>query len=184
MVIKRICVFCGSHEGKNPVYAALARKLGKELARQKIGLVFGAGSVGLMGVVSDAVLEAGGEAHGIIPEHLIRNEVPRNDLTELHITKSMHDRKALMEELSDAYITLPGGFGTFEEMFETITWNQLGIHSKPIILLNVDGYYDQLIEFVDKAVQQGFISDGSKHILQPVTTIAEAIRRLGVLPGD
>lgn len=184
MAIHRICVFCGSHTGKNPAYANLARKLGRALADHDIGLVFGAGSVGLMGVISDAVLEAGGEAQGVIPEHLIRNEVPRQDLTELHITKDMHDRKALMEQLSDAFITMPGGFGTFEEMFETITWNQLGIHKKPIILLNVDGYYDQLIEFVDEAVQQGFISNSSQHILQPADTIAEAFQSLGIIHKD
>lgn len=184
MAIKRICVFCGSHEGKNPAYASLASKLGREMAKQEIGLVFGAGSVGLMGVISDAILEAGGEAHGVIPEHLIRSEIPRDDLTELHITKTMHDRKALMEELSDAYITLPGGFGTFEEMFETITWNQLGIHNKPIVLLNVDGYYDQLIGFIDQAVQQSFINNGSHRILQPATTVTEAFHKLGILSGD
>lgn len=179
-MIKRICVFCGSKTGDLPAYTEQAQLLGKALAKKKIGLVFGGGRIGLMGALADAVLEYGGEAHGVIPEHLMRAERAHPDLTALHITKSMHERKALMAELADAFIALPGGFGTFEELFETITWVQLGIHNKPIVVLNVDGYYDRLIEFVEEAVSHGFITNSSPGILKAVSSIEEALEVIGV----
>ena len=140
--------------------------------------------MGLMGILADAVLDYGGEVHGVIPEHLMRKEVAHRDLTALHITKTMHERKALMAELSDAFIALPGGFGTCEELFETITWVQLKIHSKPIVILNVDGYYSPLAEFVDTAVDQQFIKADNVDLFQAVETVDEALNLLGVTHAE
>jgi uncharacterized protein (TIGR00730 family) len=137
--MKRICVFCGSSSGNRPEYRAAAEELGTELARRNIGLVYGGGNVGLMGVLADAVLGAGGEAVGVIPEHLMAREIGHDGLTKLDVVRSMHERKALMADLSDAFIALPGGFGTLEEFCEVVTWTQLGLHSKPCGILNVLG---------------------------------------------
>src|SRR5690349_11068043 len=155
--MKRICVFCGSSAGSRPEYRACAEQLGAELTRRNIGLVYGGGNVGLMGAIADAVLAAGGEAIGVIPEHLMTREIGHKQLTKLHIVHSMHERKAMMADLSDAFIALPGGFGTFEEFFEVVTWSQLGLHLKPCGLLNVDGFYDPLLRFVDHATAERFI---------------------------
>lgn len=155
--MKRICVFCGSSFGMRPEYEAHARFLGRELAGRGIGLVYGGGRVGLMGAVADAVLEAGGEVIGVIPEFLMRKEVGHNHLTELIVVESMHARKAKMSELAEAFIALPGGFGTFEEFFEVLTWAQLGMHSKPIGLLDTDGFYGPLTLFLRHTALQGFI---------------------------
>lgn len=153
----RVCVFTGSQVGSRAVYAEQARTLGRVLARRGIGLVYGGGSVGLMGVLADAALEAGGEVIGVIPEALMIREVTHPGLTELHVVSTMHERKALMAELSDAFIAMPGGFGTLDELFETITWAQLGLHRKPIGLLNVDGYFDPLLAFIDHAIAEEFV---------------------------
>src|ERR1700746_2158218 len=139
--MKRICVFCGSSAGSKPEYRASAQQLGAELTRRKIGLVYGGGNVGLMGAIADSVLEAGGEAIGVIPEHLMSREIGHNRLTKLHIVRSMHERKALMSDLSDAFVALPGGFGTLEEFCEVVTWTQLGLHAKPCGILNVIGCF-------------------------------------------
>lgn len=155
--VQRICVFTGSQAGNRPAYAEQARRLGRLLGQRGIGLVYGGGSVGLMGVIADAALEAGAEVIGVIPEVLMIREVTHTGLTELRIVDTMHERKALMAELSDAFIAMPGGFGTLDELFEAITWAQLGLHRKPVGLLNVEGYYDPLLALIEHAIAEGFI---------------------------
>jgi uncharacterized protein (TIGR00730 family) len=152
-----VCVFCGSSPGSNPAFAAAAERLGAGLARRGIGLVYGGASVGLMGVVADAAIAAGGRATGVITESLAGHEIAHGALSDLHIVTTMHERKALMAELSDAFVMLPGGFGTCEEFMESVTWAQLGIHDKRCGILNVDGYFDNLLAFLGHAVDQGFI---------------------------
>jgi len=154
--IKRICVFCGSQAGAREVYGEQARALGRAMAERGIGLVYGGGGIGMMGAVADAVIEARGEVIGVIPYALSSKERARRDV-DIRVVNTMHERKAMMAELSDAFIAMPGGFGTFEEMMETITWGQLGIHQKPVGLLNVAGYYDPLLAMIDRAVEEGFI---------------------------
>ena len=153
----RICVFCGSSGGARPEYAAAAGELGAYLAHHNITLVYGGGRTGLMGVVADAVLQAGGRVIGVMPRPLVDKEVAHLGLTELRVVASMHERKAKMAELSDAFIALPGGFGTFEEFFEVLTWSQLGLHAKPCGLLDVGGYYAPLVALADQAVACGFV---------------------------
>lgn len=155
--IRRLCVFCGSGAGARPEYSAAAAALGRELALREIGLVYGGASVGLMGVVADATLEAGGEVVGVIPGALAAREIAHRGLTKLHVVESMHERKALMASLCDGFIALPGGIGTLEELFEVWTWAQLGLHGKPVALLNVRGYYDPLLAFLDASVTEGFV---------------------------
>ena len=153
----RLCVFCGSSSGVRPAYAATARAFGVELARRGVGLVYGGGSVGLMGVLADTVLAAGGEVIGVIPRGLASRELLHPGLTEQRVVGSMHERKATMAELSDGFVTLPGGLGTLEETLEMLTWLQLGIHDKPVAVLNVDGYYDGLLKLLATAVREGFL---------------------------
>jgi uncharacterized protein (TIGR00730 family) len=155
--MKRICVFCGSNPGVRPAYQTAAQAMGNLLAQRQIGLVYGGGNVGLMGTIADTVLAAGGQVIGVIPEALLANEVAHAGLTELHVVSSMHQRKALMADLSDGFIALPGGWGTFEELCEVLTWSQLGLHQKPCGLLNVEGYYDALITLFDHAVEEAFL---------------------------
>lgn len=157
MEMKRICVFCGSSPGVRPEYADAARAMGRALAERGIGLVYGGGRVGLMGIVADTVMQGGGQAIGVIPEALMRREVGHTSLTELHVVASMHERKQMMADLSDGFIALPGGYGTFEEFCEVITWSQLGIHPKPCGLLNAVGYYDAMLAMFDHGVAEGFI---------------------------
>ena len=154
---KKICVFTGSRHGASPEYAAAAKHLGEELVTRSYGLVYGGGNVGLMNVIADTVLELAGEAVGVIPDSLVSREVAHLGLTELRVVGSMHERKALMAELSDGFIALPGGIGTMEEFFEVLSWAQLGVHEKPCGLLNVSGYYDSLIRFLDHAVRDDFV---------------------------
>jgi uncharacterized protein (TIGR00730 family) len=155
--LERVCVFCGSSRGSRPVYAEAAARIGHAMAALGLGLVYGGGRVGLMGVVADAVLERGGEAVGIIPEALAHKEVAHSGLTELIVVGSMHERKALMAERSDAFLALPGGIGTFEEFFEVLTWAALGIHAKPIAVLNTDGYFDPLLALLEHARGERFV---------------------------
>jgi uncharacterized protein (TIGR00730 family) len=147
--MQRVCVFCGSSAGSNPAYAEAARTLGRAMVERGHSLVYGGGHVGLMGVLADAVLEAGGEAIGVIPHALNEREIAHLRLTRLHVVDSMHERKAKMAEMSDAFIAMPGGFGTYEEFFEAVTWTQLGVHKKPCGLLNVAGFYDPIVQFLD-----------------------------------
>lgn len=155
--MKRICIFCGSSPGGRPEYVQAAKALGRTLASRGIGLVYGGAKVGTMGQLASAVLEAGGEVIGVIPEQLFKKKVAFTELDSLEVVGSMHERKARMVEISDGFIALPGGFGTFEEFFEALTWAQLGMHKKPCGLLNVCGYYDDLIAFLDHAVEQQFV---------------------------
>jgi uncharacterized protein (TIGR00730 family) len=155
--MKRVCIFCGSSAGARPAYAASAEALGAELARRGLGLVYGGGAVGLMGIVADSALAAGGEVMGVIPQALVAKEIGHRGLSELRVVGSMHERKALMAELSDAFVALPGGLGTLEEFCEILTWSQLGLHRKPFGLLNVEGYYDGLLGFFDHAVAERFV---------------------------
>jgi len=155
--IRRVCVFCGSRPGTRAVFAEAARAAGAALAGAGWGLVFGGGSVGLMGIAADAALAAGAEVIGVIPSALANKEIAHERLTELRVVPGMHERKALMAQLCDAFVALPGGYGTFEELFEIITWSQLGISNKPVVLLNTDGFYDPLVRLVEHAVGEGFI---------------------------
>lgn len=154
---RRVCLFCGSSAGTRPEYADAARATGRILAERGIGLVYGGGRVGLMGVAADAALAAGGEVIGVIPGAMVAREVGHLGLTELHVVETMHERKALMYDLSDAFLALPGGFGTLDELCEALTWSQLGLHGKPCGLLNVAGYFDGLLAFFDHATDQGFV---------------------------
>lgn len=156
---RRLCVFCGSSSGFEPVYRNAATEVGLLLAREQIGLVYGGGSVGLMGAVADAVLSGSGHVVGVIPEFLATRELLHTGVTDLRVTKDMHERKAMMAQLADGFIALPGGLGTFEELFEVLTWSQLGLHQKPIGLLNVAGYFDPLIAMVDRAITDGFCKE-------------------------
>lgn len=155
--MQRICVYCGSSYGGRREYTAAARALGRILLERRIGLVYGGASVGLMGVIADTVLAGGGEVIGIIPSVLRKREVVHENLSELHLVDSMHQRKSLMEQLADGFIALPGGFGTLDETFEILTWAQLGMHQKPIGLLNVDGYFDQLVAFLQHTAAEQFV---------------------------
>lgn len=163
--LRRVCVFCGSRVGARPAYAEAARALGELLARREVGLVYGGGRVGLMGVVADAVLAAGGEATGVIPHGLLAREVGHEGLTRLHVVSSMHERKALMADLAGAFVALPGGIGTLEELTEAWTWGYLGIHRKPVGLLNVEGYFDPLLAWVDRAIADGFLQETHRSLL-------------------
>jgi len=152
-----ICVFCGSSVGRNEIYAEKARNLGKILARKKITLVFGGGNIGVMREIADSVMDAGGQVIGVMPKHIVDKEIAHQNITKLHIVGSMHERKALMAEISDAFIALPGGFGTLDEIFEVMTWNQLELINKPTALLNVNGYFDHLLTFIHHAVNERFV---------------------------
>jgi uncharacterized protein (TIGR00730 family) len=163
--MKRICVFCGSSQGSRPEYGAAAEEMAAELVRRNIGLVYGGGNVGLMGIIGDAVLNAGGEVQGVIPEHLMAREVGHKGLTKLHVVGSMHERKALMADLSDAFVALPGGFGTLEEFCEVVTWTQLGLHPKPCGILNVLEYYSALLRMFDHAVEERFLKSENRALV-------------------
>ncbi len=175
MKIKKICVYCGSSPGKNPAYSLAAKSLANTLCDRGISLVYGGAAVGVMGVVADAVLAAGGEAIGVIPKSLAVKEVAHDKLSELHVVASMHERKAMMAELADGFIALPGGWGTLEEIFEILTWAQLGFHHKPCGLLNIDGYYDGLIDFLENSFEQQFVNTLCRPMLmtafEPVTLL-------------
>lgn len=161
----RICVFCGSSAGNQPLYLDAAQQLGTTLAKAGITLVYGGAQVGLMGAVADAALAAGGQVIGVIPGHLVERELAHTGLTELREVGSMHERKAMMADLSDGFIALPGGVGTFEELFEVWTWAQLGHHQKPCALFNAGGYYDKLIAFLDHAMNEGFMKQAYREML-------------------
>ena len=155
--IQRLCVFCGSSSGSRPAYSEAAVQLGLALANSGVALIFGGGRVGLMGILADSVLAAGGQAIGVMPRALVEKEIAHASLTELHVVESMHQRKAMMADLADAFLLLPGGFGSWEEFCEMVTWLQLGIHGKPCSILNVAGYYDHLLSLADHALAEGFL---------------------------
>jgi uncharacterized protein (TIGR00730 family) len=192
-MLKRICVFCGSSTGLPAVYRLAASKFGEALAQRGIGLVFGGGHIGLMGVIADAVLGRGGQAIGVIPQALVNKELAHEKLTRMHIVPTMHERKALMADLADGFVALPGGFGTADEFFEILTWAQLGLHEKPIGLLNVEGFFDPLLAWVDRAVEDGFIAasdrallvirDESNCLLDAMATATRPARSIQPLPS-
>lgn len=163
--LKSILVYCGANSGNKPVYRDVAIDVGNIFAEEKITLVYGGGSIGIMGIIANTVLGAGGRVIGVIPDFLNVKEVGHTGLTALHEVKSMHQRKSVMEKLSDGVMVLPGGYGTFDEMFEMLTWSQLGLHRKPIGILNVNGYYDHLIAQLDKMVEEGFLSVNNRTLL-------------------
>lgn len=180
MNINSICVYCGSTPGRLPDYTQAAQDLGSEIGRRGIRLVYGGAGVGLMGEVARAALAAGGQVVGVIPQALVAQEIASTDAIELRVVKDMHERKAAMVELSDGFIALPGGFGTFEEFFEVLTWQQLGFHTKPCGLLNIRGYYDELLKFLDHAVGEMFINKPHKDMIiasnEPVDMIEKLLR--------
>ena len=163
--MNRVCVFCGSSAGTRPEYREAAECLARELSARRIGLVFGGGCVGLMGIVADAMLAAGSHVIGVIPHHLVGREIAHKGLPDLRVVNSMHERKATMAELSDAFIALPGGFGTFEEFCDVVTWTQLGLHTKRCGILNVRGYYDPLLALFDRAVTEGFVKPSNRELV-------------------
>ena len=191
MTLQRVCIFCGSRPGARPEYAAAARALGQLLAARQIGLVYGGASVGIMGVLADAVMEAGGTVDGVIPDSMVERELAHPGITRVHQVRSMHERKALMARLSDGFVALPGGAGTLDELFEILTWAQLGIHSKPIGLLDVGGYWQPLLAFLRHAVGEGFISqgdvcaeaDGSGRLLLVDAGAGRLLDRMAMRPG-
>lgn len=177
---RRVCVFCGSNRGSNGAYVLAAERVAHELAGRGIGLVYGGGNIGLMGVLADAMMGAGGQVTGVIPEALMAREVGHRGLPDLRIVQTMHERKALMAELSDAFIALPGGFGTYDELFEVLTWAQLGLHAKPCGLLNVNGFFDPLLRFLDHAVDERFLRAGHRSLVvveSDPTTLVDHLAR-------
>ena len=173
--MKRLAVYCGAAMGTNPAHADLATRLGRRMAERGIALVYGGGHRGLMGVVADAVLEAGGAAYGVIPKALVDLEVAHRGLTELHIVTTMHERKAMMTDLTDAFVAIPGGIGTLDELFEAWSWNALGYHAKPFAVLAEDGFWDDLLTFLDTAVRAGFVSPARREQLLVATSPDQAI---------
>ncbi len=176
--MNKICVFCGSNNGSRLIYVEAAKNVGGFLASKSIELVYGGGRVGLMGAIADAVLAAGGKVTGVIPESLVAKEVAHQNLTDLRVVASMHERKALMAELSDGFIALPGGFGTFEEFCEVLTWAQLGFHKKPCGILNVGGFYDSLLESFDFAVAEGFVRQEHRSLITVETRIEDLLDKM------
>jgi uncharacterized protein (TIGR00730 family) len=180
--VKSVCVYCGSSAGNRPEYAEGARLLGRTLAERGLTLVYGGGNVGLMGIVADTVLEHGGTVVGIIPEALMQKEVGHRGLTELHVVRNMHERKQMMADRADAFIAMPGGVGTFEELFETFTWLQLGYHDKPVGVLNVGGFYNGMLEFLAYAVREGFLKRVHAELLHVADTPAALLEQLAAAP--
>lgn len=176
--MKRIAVYCGSNPGTQPEYAAAAAQLGALIARAGIELVYGGGMVGLMGIVANAAMEHGGHVIGVIPEKLVIKEVVHEKLPDLRVVKNMHERKALMAELSDAFIALPGGYGTFEEFFEVLAWSQLGWHQKPFGLLNIAGFYSHLMAFLDHTMAEGFIRPQHRELVILESDVEKILHRL------
>ncbi len=176
--MKRICVFCGSSAGNRPEYRSAAEELGSLVVQRSIGIVYGGGNIGLMGVLADSVLRAKGEVVGVIPEHLMSREIGHQGLTKLHIVHSMHERKALMADLSDAFIAMPGGFGTLEEFCEVLTWAQLGLHAKPCGILNVLDYYTPLLVMFDHAVREQFLKPENRRLVLARESACELVEAL------
>ncbi len=180
MAIHNVAVFCASADGTNPIYREQAEELGRALAARNVGLIYGGAKVGLMQAVADATLAAGGKVIGVIPEVLVDLEVAHRGLTELHVTSTMHTRKALMGERADIFLILAGGFGTFEELFEVLAWQTLKLHKKPILLLNTLGFYDPMLAFLDHCVREGMLKQKNREILLVANTVEEALAKLGL----
>jgi uncharacterized protein (TIGR00730 family) len=182
MKLNSVCVFCASSTGAQPIYAESARRFGEALAARGIALVFGGGCVGLMGVIADAAIGAGGRAIGVIPRALVEREIAHRGLTTLHVVETMHERKQRMADLADAFVMLPGGFGTWDEFCEVVTWAQLGIHRKPLGVLNVGGYYEPMLAMADRAVAEGFVSAIQRDRLVVDDDEARLLDRLTLAP--
>jgi uncharacterized protein (TIGR00730 family) len=178
--IHNVAVFCASADGINPIYRAAAEELGRALAAKNIGLIYGGARVGLMQAVADSALAHGGRVVGVIPEVLVDMEVAHHGLTELHVTSTMHTRKALMGERSDAFIVLPGGFGTFEELFEVLAWQTIKLHNKPIVLLNTNHFYDGMLSFLDHVLTEGMMTSGKREILLVADSVEEIFSILNI----
>jgi uncharacterized protein (TIGR00730 family) len=176
--MQRICVFCGSSQGNDPAFVLAAKSLGQALAEKKIGLVYGGGNIGLMGIIADAVINSGGEAIGVIPQALVDKELAHRGITELRIVHSMHERKAVMAELSDGFIALPGGFGTLEEFCEVLTWAQLGLHEKPFGLLNICSFYDHFLQFLDHIVETRLLRPQHRALVLDATNVEDLLARV------
>jgi uncharacterized protein (TIGR00730 family) len=176
--MNRLCVFCGSRTGAAQIYADATRRLGSAMPRRGFGLVFGAGHIGLMGVLADAVRAAGGETIGVIPQSLVDRELAHQSLTDLRVVESMHDRKALMAGLSEAFLALPGGYGTLDELFEILTWAQLGFHKKPIGMLNVNGFFDPLLAWIERAIADDFVKAKNRDLLIVENDVEKMLDRL------
>lgn len=181
MSIRNVAVFCASADGARPVYREQAESLGRALAAHRIGLIYGGARVGLMQAVAESAIAAGGHVVGVIPEVLVDLEVAHDGLSELHVTDTMHTRKALMGERSDAFIILPGGYGTLEELFEVVTWQTLKLHTKPILLLNTDGFYNPMLAFLDHCVTEGVLKPKNRAILLVADTVEDALAQLGIV---
>ena len=181
-MLRRVCVFCGSKHGVRPEYTEAARALGAALVAGGIDLVYGGGRVGLMGEIADAALDAGGRVIGVIPEHFSDREIAHYGVTDLRIVGSMHERKALMYELSDGFVALPGGLGTLEELLEITTWSQLGLHAKPTGLLDVEGFYTPLVRFLDLLVTEGFVAERHRRLLRVAAKPAALLEELAAFP--
>lgn len=177
--MKSLCVFCGSAPGKSPEYIALARRLGEMLAENNVTLVYGGATIGVMGAVADGVLNKGGKVIGVIPQSLVDYEIAHPGLTELHVVSGMHERKAIMYELSDGFISLPGGMGTLDEMFEILTWAQLKYHNKPCYILNQTGFFDSLLSYLKHAHQEGFIKEAHMELLKEIKDVEQLQKLLG-----
>ena len=176
--MRRVCVFCGASSGRLPAYADAARAVGSALARRGVGLVYGGGRVGLMGAVADAALAQGGEVVGVIPQELVERELAHSGVTDLRVVGSLHERKALMAELADGFVALPGGFGTLDELLEQLTWSQLGLHAKPVGLLDVEGYWRPLIELARHATEEGFVRESDLAAIAVATEPEALLDRL------
>jgi uncharacterized protein (TIGR00730 family) len=178
MSVKRVAVYCGSSDGSDPTYLAAAAQLGSAIAQAGLGLVYGGASIGLMGAVADAALAGGAEVIGVLPEILSGSEIAHRGLTRLEMVPTMHERKARMVKLADAFLMLPGGYGTLDEMMEIVTWKQLRLHAKPCLLINTAGYWDPLLAFLDRTVQAGFLKAENRQLLEVVQTADEAVARV------
>lgn len=183
-IIKSLCVYCGSSGNVDEDFKAAAKIMGEAMATAGIRLVYGGGHVGLMGIVADAVMNAGGEAIGIIPEHISKREVQHKGLTELHVVDSMHTRKQMMVDKSDAFLILPGGIGTLDEMCEIMTWRQLGIHDKPIVIANIKGYWTPFLTMIDHIITQGFMRSGDSRLMTVVDSLDKVIPALYAAPQE
>ncbi|MFL6122867.1 TIGR00730 family Rossman fold protein [Actinophytocola sp.] len=177
--VRRVGVFCGAKAGHRPGFLDCARELGTALGGSGIGLVYGGSAGGLMGELADAVLRSGGHVIGVIPRHLTQHDPVKTDVDECHLVDTMHERKSTMYRLADSFIALPGGFGTLDELFEILTWRKIGLHRKPIVVLNVTGYFDTLLGMVDHATHEGFVSPDDRHLLSIVDTVAAAVAVVG-----
>lgn len=182
--IKNICVYCGSSGRVADLYKQAARRMGEIIGSNGRGLVYGGGRVGLMGLVADAALEAGSHVVGIIPEHIKVREVDHTGLSELHVVHSMHERKQMMVDRSDAFVILPGGLGTMDEFFEIMTWRQLGLHDKPIVVVNVGGYWTSMMHLIDVMIKEGFVRESDREWLQVVDSVEDVLNALDTAPGE